>query len=141
MPSLKAHLNLLLMSFFTWLVFLLLGLPDYYQDWPFGAKIGICIIVTAIYFPIGDFILRRFSNPQHLINAGFLALYLTVPLFIYDYLYIVLIGGDDLTFVFRYWYLSFFYFSFWIQFPLIGWLMGKATDKAKTDVYPALATD
>jgi len=141
MPSLKAHLNLLLMSVFTWLVFLLIGLPDYYQSWPFSAKIGICIIVTVMYFPLAAFILRKFANQQHFINSLFLALYLTVPLFIYDYIYIVLIGGDDLTFVFRYWYLSFFYFSFWIQFPLIGRAMKKAADKATTHANPYHAAE
>jgi hypothetical protein len=141
MPSLKAHLYLLLMSFFTWLAFLLIGLPDYYQSWPFGAKVGICLLVTALYYPLGAFILGKFSNPQHLLNACFLALYLTLPLFIYDYIYLVLIGADDLTFVFRYWYLSLFYVSFWIQFPLIGWTMNRAADKAFTDARPDQPAD
>ncbi len=120
MISLKSHLALFAMSFVTWAFFVVLGLPDYYQSWSFELKIAICIAVTALYFPLTPFLLRRFENRAYARNALWLALYLTVPLFIYDYVYIVIIGGDDLSFVFRYWYLSFFYFSFWIQFPLIA---------------------
>lgn len=120
MISLKSHLALLAMSFVTWAFFVLLGWPDYYQSWSVAMKFAICVAVTALYFPLTVFLLRRFGNQAHVRNSFWLALYLTVPLFIYDYVYIVVIGGDDPSFVFRYWYLSFFYFSFWIQFPLIA---------------------
>lgn len=115
---LKTHLALLLMSFVTWGFFVLLGLPDYYQSWLFSAKVAICIVVTILYLPLAPFILKQMDNKDYVKNSFWLALYLTLPLFIYDYIFIVLIGGDDLSFVFRYWYLSFFYFSFWVQFPL-----------------------
>lgn len=119
----KAHLALLLMSFLTWGFFVLIGMPDYYQSWSFPAKFSICIAVTILYFWLTPFILNLIEKGNYIKNALWLALYLTLPLFIYDYVFIVLIGGDNLTFIFRYWYLSFFYFSFWIQFPLIAQFM------------------
>jgi hypothetical protein len=125
MINLKTHIVLLIMSFVTWAFFVVLGLPDYYQSWGFESKIGICVAVTALYFPLTPFILKKFEDKEYVRNSFWLALYLTVPLFVYDYIYLVLIGGDDLTFVFRYWYLSFFYFSFWVQFPLIARSMKK----------------
>ncbi|UJB69020.1 hypothetical protein HRE53_21760 [Acaryochloris sp. 'Moss Beach'] len=126
---LKTHLALLLMSFITWGFFVLLGLPDYYQSWPFSAKVAICIAVTLVYLPLAPFILKRIDNQDFVKNSLWLALYLTLPLFIYDYVLIVLIGGDNLSFVFRYWYLSFFYFSFWIQFPLTArYIMNERLD-------------
>ncbi|VEP12710.1 conserved membrane hypothetical protein [Hyella patelloides LEGE 07179] len=125
----NTHINLLIMSFVTWLVFVLIGLPDYYQSWSFNAQVIICVLVTVLYFPLTVFILNKFGNQEYIKNSLWLAFYLTLPLFIYDYVYIVLIKGDDISFVFRYWYLSFFYFSFWIQFPLVGWLIKqKALD-------------
>ena len=48
-------------------------------------------------------------------------LYLTLPLFVYDYLLLAVYKGLGIGFVIPYWYLTFFYFSFWIQFPLVGW--------------------
>lgn len=126
---LKTHLALLLMSFVTWGFFVLLGLPDYYQSWPFSAKVAICIAVTILYLPLAPFILRQMDNKDYVINSLWLALYLTLPLFIDDYVFIVLIGGDDLSFIFRYWYLSFFYCSFWVQFPLTArFIMNEPTE-------------
>ena len=119
----KTHVSLLVMSFLTWGFFVLLGLPDYYQSWSFSAKMAICIAVTILYIPLTPFILKRIDRKNYLPNSLWLALYLTLPLFIYDYVFIVIIGGDNLSFIFRYWYLSFFYFSFWIQFPLIARFM------------------
>ncbi|QDT98845.1 hypothetical protein [Gimesia aquarii] len=119
----KTHFALLVMSFLTWGFFVLLGLPDYYQSWSFAAKIVICIAVTLLYIPLTPFILKLIDNKNFVKNSLWLAFYLTLPLFVYDYIFIVLIGGDNITFVFRYWYLSFFYFSFWIQFPLIARFM------------------
>lgn len=118
--SLKTHFSLLLMSFITWGVFVLIGLPDYYQSWSFSSKIIICIAVTILYIPLTPFILNLVDQRDYIRNSLWLALYLTLPLFIYDYVFIVVIGGDNLSFVFRYWYLTFFYFSFWVQFPLIA---------------------
>ena len=121
-----AHFKFILYSFSTWLTFYLIGLPDYYQSWPFWAKIILCIAVTALYFPVTIYSLRKFwQDGRHIKNALWLALYLTVPLFIYDYLLIAVHWDVGIQFVFPYWYLSFFYFSFWVQFPLIGYWLEK----------------
>ncbi len=121
----RTHLSLLVMSFITWFVFVLIGLPDYYQSWAFPLQLALLPLVTLLYFPGTKFILNKFPTKEHFRNSLWLALYLTLPLFTYDYIYIVLMKGDNMTFVFRYWYLSFFYVSFWIQMPLIGWWMEK----------------
>lgn len=126
MLDLKTHLSLLAMSFATWGFFVLLGLPDYYQHWPLAAQLLILPVVTALYIPLTPWLLRHcFPTRDHRRNARWLALYLTVPLFCYDVVYIVVIGGEEMRFVLRYWYLSFFYVSFWIQFP---WLARRMKD-------------
>ena len=120
----QLHFKFVAYSFITWLVFYLIGLPDYYQSWPFWGKIVLCIFVTGIYFPITAYSLRNiFHDRRYVKNSGWLALYLTLPLFIYDYLLLAMYLDLGIQFVFPYWYLSFFYFSFWVQFPLIAvWL-------------------
>jgi len=126
----QKHLQLVGYSFVTWLSFFLLGLPEYYQQWYLWAKVVILFLVTAMYVPITRYTLRKYwNNGRHLVNACWLALYLTLPLFIYDYLLLALYKGLGIGFVKPYWYLTFFYFSFWIQFPLIGWSMEKQDRK------------
>ncbi len=119
--SLKKHLGLLIYSFITWLTFYLLGLPEYYQQYPFWVKLALVVIVTALYFPVTRMSLRKFwSNGDHQTHALWLALYLTLPLFVYDYLLLAWYKGYGIGFVIPFWYLTFFYFSFWIQFPFVA---------------------
>ena len=122
----KKHGQMVVYSFVTWLLFYLVGLPDYYQSWYFVAKVAICIAVTIAYVPATYYTLRSYwSDGRHFANSLWLAFYLTLPLFIYDYLLLALYKELGIAFVFPYWYLTFFYFSFWIQFPVIGWWMER----------------
>ena len=124
--TVKNHIQLLIYSFFTWFTFYLVGLPAYYQQWPLIAKLAIIPIITVAYFPVTRYTLKKYwSNNQHFKNSCWLALYLTVPLFIYDYLLLAVYYKLGIQFVVPYWYLTFFYFSFWLQFPYIGWKMEK----------------
>ena len=119
-PPLK-HLQLLTYSFITWLTFYLLGLPEYYQQWYPWAKVILVILVTLLYFPVSRYTLRTlWSDGDHERNAWWLALYLTLPLFVYDYLLLAVYKGLGIGFVVPYWYLTFFYFSFWWQVPAVG---------------------
>ncbi len=118
------HLQLLIYSFITWLLFYLIGLPEYYQQWPLWAKLVILPVVTTLYFPVTRYTLKKYwRNGRHIINSCWLAFYLTLPLFIYDYLLLAVYKGLGIGFVVPYWYLTFFYFSFWVQFPYIAWKM------------------
>lgn len=122
----KKHIQLLVYSFLTWLSFYLIGLPEYYQQWYFWAKVLIVILVTVLYVPVTRYTLKKYWNDgRHLVNSCWLALYLTLPLFVYDYLLLAVYKGLGIQFVIPYWYLTFFYFSFWIQFPYIGWQMQR----------------
>ena len=120
----KKHIQLFGYSFFTWFVFYLIGLPEYYQQWPTWAKLIILPLITALYFPVTRYTLVKYwTDGRHLANSCWLALYLTLPLFIFDYLLLALYKEIGIQFVIPYWYLTFFYFSFWVQFPYIGWKM------------------
>lgn len=121
--SFKTHLSLLIMSFLTWGFFVLVGLPDYGQGWSYDFTVVVVIAITIFYIPFGEFLIKRmFPDKAYFKNSIWLAFYLTVPLFTYDALFLGLIGGEGLAFIPKYWYLTFFYFSFWLQFPLIGML-------------------
>lgn len=118
MPCPKTHLVLLVMSFVTWFGFVLVGWPDYYQQYSFNVQVGVVVAVTLLYVWLAPVILRCMDTKDFVSNSWWLALYLTVPLATYDYIYLAIMQGDDFTYLYRYWYLTFFYFSFWIQFPI-----------------------
>lgn len=129
--SIKNHLSLLLMSFLTWGFFVIAGLPDYYISWAYGSKVIIVILVTVLYVPLTPFLLKKmFPNQEYFKNSLWLAFYLTVPLFSYDCIFIGVIGEEGFEFMPKYWFLTFFYFSFWVQFPLISLLMEKNRDES-----------
>ena len=131
--SLKNHLALLLMSFVTWGLFVLIGLPEYYQSWSYDAQVVGVIAVTVLYVPLGNYLLKKmFPTKKYFKNSLWLAFYLTVPLFTYDVIFIGIIGGEGLKFIPKYWVLTFFYFSFWVQFPLIGLLMEQNASESNT---------
>ena len=123
------HLKFVVYSFVTWLTFYLIGLPDYYQSWPFWAKVALVIFVNVIYFPITAYSLRKFwHDGEHVKNSCWLAFYLTLPLFIYDYLLLAVYKDLGIMFIVPYWYLTFFYFSFWVQFPAVAfWIKNKGS--------------
>lgn len=122
----KKHIQLLIYSFVTWLSFYLVGLPEYYQQWYLWAKLLILPLVTIIYFPITRYTLKNYwSDNRHFSNSLWLAFYFTLPFFIYDYLLLAIYKDLGIKFVIPYWYLTFFYFSFWVQFPYIGWRMER----------------
>lgn len=69
---------------------------------------------------------QHYEHHSHVTNSLWLATYLTIPLFFYDYLLLGIYLDLGIQFVFPYWYLTFFYFSFWIQFPLIAFWLSKS---------------
>lgn len=122
----KKHGQLLGYSFVTWLSFYIIGLPEYYQQWYLVAKIMILLLVTALYFPVTRYTLANYwDDGRHVANSRWLAFYLTVPLFIYDYLLLAVYKDLGIGFVIPYWYLTFFYFSFWVQFPYVARKMAE----------------
>lgn len=122
----RKHAELLVYSFVTWFTFFLVGLPEYYQQWYGWAKVAVVVLVTVVYFPVTRYTLVAYWNDgKHTVNSCWLAFYLTFPLFVYDYLLLAVYQGIGIGFVVPYWYLTFFYFSFWIQFPMIGWWMTR----------------
>ncbi len=125
---LKRHFKLLLFATIAWLIFLIIGLPNYYLDWPFHKLLNFCIVV---YFVVG-FIIYRFTKKhgKKLSWSLWIAFYITVPLLIYDSFYIRFILKEPLDFMNRFWFLSVFYIIPWIQAPIIyGYVTDRRTNK------------
>ncbi len=115
--SLVDHLRLLISVTIAWVMFVLIGLPNYYQDWPFQILLYFCILV---FFGVG--LLIYFKTKKHkgylLQRALWMAFYIVVPLMIYDYIYIHLVRREPFDLLNKFWYLSIFYIVPWFQAPL-----------------------
>jgi len=126
MTETKKHILTFIVTFAIWLIFLIAGIPsDYYQLWPLGALIGLCIFVFILIFPLAYFVLIRIWKDKFFKSSLWIAFYASVPLMLYDYIYIGIIKGDGYSFVFSHWYLSIFYVIVWIQIPFLGWVVDK----------------
>jgi len=117
--SLNRHCKLLLYASIGWLVFVLIGLPNYYRDWSFMNLLYLCI---ATYFAVGliiyNFILKY---NEGFVWALWIAFYITIPLIFYDLLYIKFILKEPFDLLNRFWFLSVFYIIPWIQAPILYW--------------------
>lgn len=119
----KSHLKLLLFATIAWFAFVIIGLPNYYTDWPFKKLLYFCI---AAYIVLGLITYRFVIKYTNRISRVFwFAFYITAPLIIYDSLYIHFVLKVPVDFVNRFWFLSVFYIIPWIQAPVIYWYLNK----------------
>ena len=122
----KIHIRLAIFAVSTWAGFLILGLPDYYQQYS-----GTLMVVfsTLLLVPISAalyYILRRIRPARRQAAAVRIALHFTFPLAIYDYLYCGVYLKHGIGFVFDFWYLSVFYFIPWVLAPSIAMLLNNS---------------
>lgn len=107
---LKSHLHLLYLatSFWTW--FFLGGLwSDYYQTWPFIQTFIIVYIAPSVFMVvIAKGMLRSITKKNYFKASIIAACYLGFTLLAYDIIYLVLFLHKDISFLWDYWYLTFF---------------------------------
>lgn len=129
--SLLNHIRLLINATICWLVFVLIGLPDYYQNWSFTSLLYFCILV---YYVVGFaiYLMTRRYEKYLFRRALWVAFYITVPLVLYDYVYIQLIRGESFELLNRFWYLTIFYVIPWFQAPLIYFFIVSESIKKRT---------
>ena len=127
--KLRIHLRLLLIVTIAWIIFFIGGYPDYYQQYTTEFMI---IFDVFIFPPIWYIIYRsasRTKSGRGLIISVWWSIYITIPLFIYDYIYCGLYLGFGLNFLVTYWYLTVYYIVPWIFFPITGLLIDKKNIK------------
>ena len=111
----------------AWLLFLVAGLPDYYQQYSTAAMILFDLLVLPpIWFLIYRISLKARPGSRLKICLWW-AFYISVPLFLYDLVYCGLYLDHGLAFLTKYWYLTVYYILPWIIFPPMGWIMDRKT--------------
>jgi len=130
----RKHLRLLILVSIAWALFWLVGLPDYYKQYSVTFMVLFdLVILPPIWFIV--FRSSKYSKPGNAINVSFWwAFYISVPLFVYDFLYCGYYLGHGLQFLVSYWYLTVYYVLPWILFLPTGWLVerSRANKKAIT---------
>ena len=117
---LKTHAKLLVTGVAVWAAFWVLGLPSYYQQYPFW----LLAVATAALVPPSAWFgwkMIRATRPEHRAARGFwLAFYFTVPFMLLDAAYCGVYLGHGTAFFAQYWYLTVFYVIPWLLFVPMG---------------------
>ncbi len=117
--KLRGHSTILVFVTIAWGLFWLIGLPDYYQQYATVSMLIFDIIILILLTGFLYWLLKRTPQQFRSSLSFWLAFYITIPLFIYDYLYCGIYLGNGLTFVSTYWYLSVYYIIPWILCPAL----------------------
>lgn len=121
----KKHFSLLLQSSSMWLLFWLVGLPDYYQQYSVVVMGVLCTLLSVALSLFAVFMLIRCHEEVRMSRAFWLSFYYTIPFAIYDSLYCGWYLGLGTGFLSSHWYLTVFYFSLWLNFIPVAWLLNR----------------
>ncbi|MBL8525512.1 MAG: hypothetical protein JNN20_17670 [Betaproteobacteria bacterium] len=122
------HWHLFCLATTWWTLYFILGLPSNY----FQTTATWLIIVFGEILPalaLGYFLWRRCSrSPERAWRvATWIAFYMTVPLFAYDYFYLAMHQQRGWAFLHTHWYLTAFYIIPWLMAPPLAWRATRIT--------------
>jgi hypothetical protein len=126
----RHHLRLWLLATAVWAGFLVAGLPDYYQQYSPVVMIGFEVLLLVPISLILYVVLKRVPPGRRMSLSLWIALYFTVPLAVYDFLYCGVILGRGIAFLWKFWYLSVYYVVPWLLGPAIVWLVRRTEASA-----------
>ena len=121
----RKHVVLLLQSSAMWLLFWLVGLPDYYQQYSVVVMGVLCTLLSVALSLFAVYMLIRCRVEIRMSRAFWLSFYYTIPFAIYDSLYCAWYLGLGTGFLSSHWYLTVFYFSLWLTFIPVAWLLNR----------------
>jgi hypothetical protein len=121
----RGHIRLFLFATSVWALFLIGGLPSYYQQYSTLVMVVFDIVVLVPITAVVCLVLRRVGQRRRLRVSLWIAFYFTVPLAIYDWLYCGVYLGHGMRFVTRFWYLSVYYAIPWILLPTVALILDR----------------
>jgi hypothetical protein len=126
------HLKLLGQALLVWLGFWICGLPDYYQQYSTIALAVACTVLSAVFGLFAVWLLASVRPQYRMRRALWLAFYYSLPFLLLDWLYCGMYLGLGASFLRSHWYLTVFYVTVWLQFPVTAWLLGHAQRAAQS---------
>ncbi|MCP4539643.1 MAG: hypothetical protein GY832_21105 [Chloroflexi bacterium] len=129
--NVQKHLTIWLVTFVAWLGFYLLGiLSNYYTEWSHAALVLLSLVGFFAVVPLIGCVVLICLGGDHVRTSFWFAFYASIPLFIYDFVLVGIIGGEGFRYLVSHWYLTIAYVYVWIELPIIG----LALKKLKADV-------
>jgi hypothetical protein len=126
--SYKTHVRIFVIATIVWLIFFLLGLPDYYLQYSNQLMIIFVVLLLVPIIIVIYFVFRPIKYAKRFQLSLWYAFYFTVPLAIYDLLYCGLYLEYGINFIVVFWYLSIYYMIPWILFPSIAGLLNRGVN-------------
>lgn len=129
--KIKDHFTIFFIATSFWAFYFLGGLwSDYYQTWPFVKTLIIVDIIPVLFlFYPGKIFLKPFTRNlkgnQIIIASLGVAFQISIPLLVYDFIYIVLFLNKGAHYLLDYWYLTFFSVIPWIIFPAMACIIKR----------------
>ena len=124
----KNHLRVLAIATIIWVLFLLLGLPDYYLQYSTNIMIWFSALLIIPFSIIIWYIFKPIRKSRRMKISLWYAFYFTFPLAVYDYLYCGLYLGYGMRFIYIFWFLSIYYIILWILFPVIAFIQNSKSE-------------
>jgi hypothetical protein len=129
--TLQKHLILFTFTFLAWLGFYLLGLSsNYYTNWSLAELILLSLFTIFGFLPVAGAFVLIFMGGDYIRTSLWFAFYASVPLFIYDFIVVGVIGREGIHFIITHWYISLGYLYVWIILPLVGLALQKYRQNA-----------
>ena len=128
------HWHLFCLATTWWTLFFIVGLPShYFQTTPVWKIVvfGEILPAVALIYYAWRRCARAESIGQVWQRAGWIGFYMTVPLFIYDYLYLAVHQELGWSFMISHWYLSAFYIIPWLLLPAIVLIVARMKTAAQ----------
>ena len=119
----RGHIRLFLIATLVWAAFLLGGLPSYYQQYSTRFMLLFDVVVLVPIAGVGYLVLRGVRRERRMKVAVWIAVYFTVPLAIYDWLYCGIYLGHGMQFLSRFWYLTVYYIIPWVLLPMVALML------------------
>ncbi|MCB1609057.1 MAG: hypothetical protein KDI71_19000 [Xanthomonadales bacterium] len=126
------HFKMLWQAVLVWFGFWLAGLPHYYQQYSMLVLAIGCSILSVLISLGAVYILARAKPSTMRSRAFWISLYYTAPFALLDTLYCGIYLGHGESYLWKYWYLTLFYFTPWITFPLTAWVLARRSVAACT---------
>lgn len=112
----RTHVIILLQAVLVWLAFWIVGLPDYYQQYP-TALMGVAsVVLSTVISLLCLWVLLLIRPERRQRMALWLSLYYTLPFALLDTLYCGVYLGLGADYLVSYWYLTVFYVTPWLTF-------------------------
>ena len=125
----RGHIKILSIVTAAWVVFWLAGWPEYYRQYSFRFMLLFDAAILVLLWFVVYRVLRATPQKFKITLSIWLAFYITVPLFLYDYLYCGVYLNYGLSFISKFWFLSVYYVIPWILCPVTGvWLSRRDND-------------